>query len=344
MSNLKEKTMKMTPRFSRWLLAASLSLGVSLQSGYAKDIARVGNTTLTEEQMRSDMGMQVYQMENAVYNMQKAWVDEKAQQYIFDLAAKEAKMSRKDWEAKEIDAKVQPVNDAEAQSYAGRFAKPGVDSMETIRLAKEQLAMRNKQMRRQQLYQELQAKYPVQMLIQKPEAPKVNVTYSPNDPVKGNMKAPVTIVEFTDFQCPFCKRAAGTMHELEAAYPDKLKVVARQYPLPFHDRGKPAAVAALCAHDQGKYWEYRDKLFAEQKLSDEDLRKYAKELNLNEKKFERCLKDGKQIARIENDMKDGSRFGVSGTPAFFINGEFLSGAQPIENFKTAVDNALAKAK
>ena len=321
--------------------------GVSLLSHAAdapKVIAKVGDTVLTEDQMRQDIAMQLYQAENNLYMTEKTWVDQKAMDILFTKAAKDAGLSRKDWEAREIDAKIPPPDPNMVQQMAGRFIRPGVASTDTLKMATDAIASQGKMIRRNQVYTDLQEKTPIVVMVVKPEAPHINVTYAPDDPVKGNAKAPVTIVEFTDFQCPFCKRSQDTLHQVEQTYPTQVKLVARQYPLPFHDRAKPSAEAAMCAKEQGKYWEYRDKLFAKQELQDADLQRYAQELGLNEKKFSKCLATHRYLPRIESDIAEGQKFGVTGTPAFFVNGEMINGAQPFSNFQQAIDTALAKKK
>jgi protein-disulfide isomerase len=199
--------------------------------------------------------------------------------------------------------------------------------------------------RADEVYKELAKKQPIKILLKKPEAPKVDVTFSPRDPVSGPAKAPITIVTFSDFQCSYCRRGHETMKEIEKAYPGKIRLVQRQFPLDFHKRARAAAEAALCAGDQGQFWPYADKLFAnQQKLEDPDFRQYAEELNLNAGEFGECLSSHKYDAQIDLDVADGARFGVRGTPAFFVNGRFLSGAQPFENFAEVIDEELARKK
>jgi protein-disulfide isomerase len=125
-------------------------------------------------------------------------------------------------------------------------------------------------------------------------------------------------------------------------YGDKVRVVFRDYPLPFHPQARPAAEAAACAHDQGKFWEYNKKLFANQSaLADENLKTYAKDLGLDTAKFDECFAKKQFTANIDKDLADGVAAGVNGTPAFFINGRSLSGAQPFEKFKEIIDEELA---
>lgn len=163
-------------------------------------------------------------------------------------------------------------------------------------------------------------------------------------PVKGPKNAPVTIVEFSDFQCPFCGRAIPTLKAIEEGYGSKVKIAFKQQPLPFHQNARPAAAASLAAHEQGKFWEYHDKLFANQQALDRaSLEKYAQEIGLNVQKFKAALDSNKFEKQIAADSEEGSRAGAQGTPTFFINGRSLVGAQPLEAFKSIIDEELKKA-
>lgn len=162
-------------------------------------------------------------------------------------------------------------------------------------------------------------------------------------PSKGPEGAKVTIVEFSDFQCPFCGRAAQTVDKVMATYAGKVRLHFRHYPLDFHKEAPKAHEASMCADDQGKFWEYHDELFRNQKaLQPEQLKGYAKKLGLDAAKFDACLDSGKYKPAVDKDLADGQKLGVSGTPAFFINGVPLSGAQPFEQFQQIIDEELAK--
>jgi protein-disulfide isomerase len=164
-----------------------------------------------------------------------------------------------------------------------------------------------------------------------------------NAPTRGPKKAPIKVVLFSDFQCPFCGRVEPVLTELEKAYPGKVSVTWKNFPLAFHNNAKPAAEAALAANEQGKFWQMHDILFKNQQaLTAADLEKYAKEIGLNVAKFKAAIDSHKFAAAIEADMKQGSALGVSGTPAAFVNGHLVSGAQPIDAFKKIVDAELAK--
>jgi protein-disulfide isomerase len=152
------------------------------------------------------------------------------------------------------------------------------------------------------------------------------------------------MVEFSDFQCPYCGRVTPTLKQLEDRFGDKLRVVFRDYPLPIHPQAPKAAEAAGCAAEQGKFWEMHDRLFANQsKLQVDDLKQHALDLGLNPEQFNQCLDSGKREAAWKKDIEEGTRYGVSGTPAFFINGRLMSGAQPYDNFARIIEDELVRA-
>jgi len=164
-------------------------------------------------------------------------------------------------------------------------------------------------------------------------------------PVKGAKDALVTIVQYSDFQCPFCGRVEPTVAQVMKEYSGKVRVVWHDLPLPFHPNAMPAAIAARAAKDQGKFWEMHDKIFADQQHMDRPTyEKYAQELGLNMGKFKAALDAEKGKEAIQQDGASGGKIGARGTPAFFINGKFLSGAQPFEMFKTKIDEELKTAE
>jgi protein-disulfide isomerase len=164
-------------------------------------------------------------------------------------------------------------------------------------------------------------------------------------PSKGAKDALVTIVVFSDFQCPFCSKVEPTIERLEREYPGKIRVVWKDFPLNFHQNAKPAAIAARVAGESGKFWQMHKKLFENQSALDRpSLERYAGELGLDVGKMKAALDSNKYGADIDADMAAGSKLGVSGTPATFVNGRKIGGAYPYETFKKIVDQELAKAK
>jgi protein-disulfide isomerase len=178
-----------------------------------------------------------------------------------------------------------------------------------------------------------------------PEQDKTVFKVDPgSSPSKGPKNAPLTMVIFSDFQCPFCKRVEPTLTQIEKEYGGKVRQVWKNYPLPFHNNAEPAAEAAMAAGAQGKFWEMHDKLFENNTaLERPNLEKYAQELGLNMSKFKADMDASKYKSQIEAETKEGQAVGVNGTPAVFINGRKISGAYPLETFKKIVDEELAKA-
>jgi protein-disulfide isomerase len=174
------------------------------------------------------------------------------------------------------------------------------------------------------------------------EVPAVTGT----DHVRGDANAPVTIIEYSDFQCPFCSRFHPTMKQVMEEYAGKVKWVFRHYPLSFHPEAEPAAEAAECAGEQGKFWEYADKLFENQAdLGDDLYTQLAKDLGLNVSQFESCLSSDKYLDRIKSDMKGGVEAGVTGTPGSFVidadgNAKAIKGALPYSSVQAAIEQAL----
>lgn len=174
------------------------------------------------------------------------------------------------------------------------------------------------------------------------EAPRVQV--AAQGPARGPDDAPVTIIEFSDFQCPFCARAGPTVKQVLARYPEQVRFVYRHYPLgSIHPRAHAAAVASACAAEQGKFWEYHDLLFANaKKLADEDLAGYAEQAGADAAAFSQCVTEGRFDAEVERDIAAGRAAGVTGTPTFFINGRMLGGAQPLDEFVRVIEEELAR--
>ena len=173
-----------------------------------------------------------------------------------------------------------------------------------------------------------------------PPPPKVEVG---DAPFKGSKTAQVTIIEWSDFECPFCARGAQRIDEIKAKYGDKVKIAFKHQPLPMHPNAPLAAQASMAAHEQGKFWEYHDVLFANQRALDRaSLERYAADLKLDMAKFKNILDTGKYAAYVQKDSQDGMALGATGTPTFFINGQQLVGAQPLEAFSAIIDRELAK--
>jgi protein-disulfide isomerase len=241
----------------------------------------------------------------------------------------------------EVESKA-VVTDADAKAfYATNKARFGTtseaDALQQIRAG---LGQQRQNERRAAFARELKAKYDVKILLEPYRVP-VEAGAAPS---RGNPKAPVTIVEFSDFQCPYCVRARPAVKRVRDEYGDKVRIVFRHFPLDFHAQAQKAGEAAACAGEQGKFWEMHDLLWENtSKLQLADLKAHAATLGLDGAGFGACLDSGRHASVVEGDLAAGQGYGVSGTPAFFVNGRPLVGAQPFEAFAQVIDDELARA-
>lgn len=322
----------------RFMLVTMLVLAVAA-AARAEVAATVGGTTISRADLEKSVKPKLIEIENERYEALKEGLDELVAAELFKQEAAARKISPDQLEATEVTAKAGEPTDAEIQQvYDANKAQLQGQTLEQVKpRIVEFLKEQKGAVRRQAFIEELKGKYKTVVNLR---APKIEVGTG-GRPEKGPKDAPVTMIVFSDYECPFCQRADTTVEEVLKAYDGKIRYVFRDYPLPFHAKARPAAVAANCARAQGKYWEYNQKAFKGD-LSNEGLKKIAGELGLDQKQFDECFAKNDQSS-IDKDLADGSAVGVNGTPAFFINGRMISGAQPFEAFKEIIDEELANA-
>lgn len=195
---------------------------------------------------------------------------------------------------------------------------------------------------RQALLVALRRQATIRLYLPVPKTPILSVS-ADDDPSIGPADAPVTIVEFSDFQCPYCQNSVATLKELRRLYGDKIRVVYRDYPGPNHPQAVSAAEAAQCADDQGKFWEYHDALFNHQAAGTSwDYEALARDFGLQTGEFSACLTTGRYREEVRKDLQDGLALGITSTPTFFINGRPLVGAQPLAEFSRLIEPLLSK--
>lgn len=187
-------------------------------------------------------------------------------------------------------------------------------------------------------------KTPVEVYVERPRRPTFPVEVG-NAPFAGSKDAKVTIVEYSDFQCPFCAKGADILKQIKKKYGNKVKVAFKNFPLPFHNHAEKAAVASLCANEQGAdyFWKMHDEMFANQdSLDEQGLKNIAKKLGLKAEQFNTCLDQNKYLSQVQADMNHGRDIKVKSTPTFFVNGQLVNGAQPIEVFTEIIDEEMAR--
>jgi protein-disulfide isomerase len=303
-------------------------------------VAIVGGQPVTEQELKDAIGQQqMMQLRNQQYEVESKALEGLIKLKIVQAEAKKRGMTPEALVALEVDSKVADPPDSEVEAFFWGQNRVGVrfeDVKDQFRSALKTLKI---QKARSVYADSLRKTIDVRVMLR---PPAVDVAYDPAR-VKGDANAPVTIVEFSDFQCPFCKQAEGTLQAVIAKYGSKVRLAYMDFPLrEIHPRAQAAAEAARCAHEQGKFWEYHDVLYADQsKLDTPGLIATARGLGMNEQTFQSCLDSGKFKSKIEADLAEGQKVGVSGTPGFFINGVFLSGAQPQAEFERIIDTQLA---
>ncbi len=308
--------------------------------GLAETVATVGDVTITRETLEKHVKPRLIEIESQRYEVLSDGLDDLVSEQLIEIEAKGKGVTPDQLVATEITAKVAEPSDAEIQKvYDDNKAQLQGQTLEQVKPRIVEFLKQSKAGERQQAYiNELKAKHKTTVAL---KPPKIDVSTA-GRPARGPETAPVTIIEFSDYECPFCKRAEPTVAQVLKTYGDKVRFVYRHYPLEFHAKARPAAEAAACAAAQGKFWEYHDKVFASDDLGETKLKAIAGELGLDQAKFDACLANHERKSEVDQDMADASAVGVTGTPAFFINGRMISGAQPFEKFKEIIDEELAR--
>ena len=307
----------------------------------ANAVAVIGGTSVTQEELDRVVGNRLMRLRTEEYNVRRAALDEVIAERLLAAEAKRRGITTDELIKTEIDAKVATPATADLDAfYEGvkeRFGSLSKD--EALAQMAEGMRRQKLMQRRNELIDSLRAGAGVKVLLEPPRT-----TIEAVGRKRGNDQAPITIVEFSDFECNFCGRASATLKRVESTYGDKVRVVFRDYPLAMHRGAARAAEAAQCAGDQGKFWEMHDRLFSKGgPIAESDIRKYASEVGLDGMPFEQCLASGKHTATWKASQAEGTRLGVASTPTFFINGRMVSGAMPYETFAKIIDEELERA-
>jgi protein-disulfide isomerase len=306
-------------------------------------VAYVGGEPITKDDVDKLASRDLMRLKQQEFDIRRNYLDQLIQKKLQEKEAAARGVALADLLKTEIEDKTaKPTEDELKQFYDQNKARMGNRTYDQAKPDLERALMQQKSAaRRAEFNKELMTKANVRVLL---EPPRVKVSIPEGWPTKGPATAPVTLVEFSDYQCPFCKRADPTVQEILKTYGDKVRFAYRDYPLSFHQRAMPASIAAHCAKDQNKYWEMHQNLMTEQgDLSDDDLKKRAGAVGLDAAAFGECYSTERHKTLIQAAFDDGVALGVTGTPSFFINGRMLVGAKPIEEFKAIIDEEIQRA-
>ena len=318
--------------------------GVGAQNRTASEpLAIVNGTAITNDEVESALGPSLAKLEEQIYDLKRTKLNSLIEDALIAAEARKRGISTDALIQAEVTAKLAPVTDEEvAVFYGANQARLQKDLNAWRGEVRTFLVQQRATERRQAFAKELRAAGKVEVLLPAPKLMRSDVSTA-GAFAKGGAAAPVTIVEFSDFHCPFCKRVQPVVAQVLKKYGDKVRLVYKDFPLDsLHPQARAASEAARCAGEQGKFWEFHDKVYAGgSDSSPATMTQYAREVAVADMPtFEACVSARKHQAVVQRDVAEGIKLGLTGTPGFFINGRLLSGAQPLDAFTSIIDAEL----
>jgi protein-disulfide isomerase len=343
--------MKLSPRLALLPLAALVLWGCARTDAQSASkavanqgsvVAELDGAPITFEEMEKRAAQALYTVRQEEYDARRQAIEEIAFERLLEKEAKRRGLSVADLQKAEIDEKIPKVTPAEiADTYERAKARLGGKSLEQVRGDIVEALTRQRTLQRRGAFRdELFAGAKFQLRL---DAPRVAIEIPTKTPVVGPADAPITLVEYSDYQCPYCHRAQETVEQLMQRYAGKLRFVHQEFPLSFHPRAFAASLAARCADEQGRFWEYhRNLMLSPGSFEDADLQSRAKSLGLDPEKLQACIGSGRYDEVVKTAMSAGNAVGVNSTPTFFINGRRVTGAVPFETFQQIIDEELER--
>ena len=301
-------------------------------------VAEVNGDKLTVADLEQKEATELLQSRYKYYQAERKALDDLIDQHLLEVQARQENLTVDQLLKREVNStlKADPTEDQLRIYYEG------VDTDQPFEAMREQILQHIREARynkaRAAYVKSLRSHAQITIAMTSPSAP-VEVSRSP---VRGNRDAPVVLVEFADYQCPYCQKIHPDLEKLQKEYGNRLALVYKDYPLPMHPYAQKAAEAARCAGNQGKFWEFHDMLFAGKKLQPADLKEQAHTLNLDEQQFDKCVVEGLAAADVAKDADEARSLGITGTPSFFINGHFFSGVLSYAALRDIVEQQLAR--
>jgi protein-disulfide isomerase len=313
--------------------------GQAVPSDKSAVVAEVNGEKLTFGDLEQQEGGQLLQARYQYYTSQRKALDQLIDEKLLEIHARSKGLTVDQLLDQEVYGKIKDPTDDQLQVYY-----EGLETSEPFDAVKDRVLEHIRELRhgkaRGAYVAELKKQAVLQVMLEAPSA-MLNVK---DAYLRGPKNAPVTLVEFADYECPYCQKVKPDLQRLQAEYGNKLAIVYKDFPLPMHHRAQKAAEAARCAGEQGKFWEFNDVLFYSKQLDINNLKEHAHVLKLDEQRFNKCLDDGAETAAVKKDLEEGKHLGLSGTPSFFVNGHFISGAVEYGALKEMVDQQLAVAQ
>lgn len=307
-------------------------------------VARFGERVILQSEVDRRGGDELQKAIDQLYEMRVDAAERLALETLVELEAKKAGVAEDAWVEQKLERGLPEPTEGDLQELFARARKslPEGATFDDVKPQLRRALVREAKVKRaREVFDELKKQAGYEVLLEAPQRPRKQVESL--GPGRGPASARVTVVEFADFQCPYCSKASETLKRVAAEFPADVRVVFKHFPLANHPLAPKAAEASACADEQGKFWQYHDHLFANPRELDETaLKAHAVTLGLDVKPFVDCLESGRMKSVVERDRKAGEAVGISGTPAFFVNGISLSGAQPEEAFRKAINRELGR--
>ena len=305
-------------------------------------VARLGDEPVTESELEASAGGAVFKARQELFQARLSALQDLLFERVLEKEAAAEDSTPEAVLSARLEKHLTPPDEAQVERMFQQFrARLPEDEEAAKGQVRAYLMQQSRQSAEARVREELFATYDVKVLM---DPPRADVPVRPSDPSRGPADAPVTLVEYSDFQCPYCVRVQDTLDQLEERYGDRLRHVFKQLPLPMHAQAELAARASLCAADQGEFWPLHDWLFANRsQLSRDSIVAAAVEAGVDEEPFSTCLDEERYAEQVAEDIEQARRYGITGTPGFLVNGRFLGGAQPLENFVEVIDDELRRA-
>jgi protein-disulfide isomerase len=313
-----------------------------LKPTQSNDVAKYNDIVITRAEMEKGLKSDIYKLEKQIYDLKFGKVKALLIEKLIKADPQSKGMTNDAYLEKFIASKI-TISDKAVEEFIKEKNIPEKHVNPEIKVKiKDHLRATKNQEAIEGWLAEKTKSTPIEVYLNKPIAPKFKVNTA-GSASSGPNDAKVTVVEFSDFQCPFCAKGADIVNALKKKYKGKVKFVFKNFPLPFHKQAEKAAVAAECVNEQGsdKFWKMHDAMFADQsKLAEADLIATAKKIGADEKKFTECLKTNKYLTKVKKDFAEGKELGIDSTPTFYVNGKIVNGAQPIEVFSELIEEEL----
>lgn len=307
-------------------------------------VAKVGEVEISSKELEEGIESELFEAESKVFEIKFNKLKSMVLQKYMDKDSRKQGLTNDEFLEKYISKNI-TISEKQIDTFVKDQNIPAEHINPQVReKIKNYLEMEKKKEAIDQWIAEQTKKSPVEVYLSKPRRPTFPVEVG-SAPVAGGKDAKVTIVEFSDFQCPFCAKGAEILKDLKKKYGNKIKVAFKNYPLPFHNHAEQASVAGMCANEQSSesFWKMHDEMFAHQdELDTEGLKKIGKKIGLKMDLFEKCLTENKYLTQVKADMEEGRKINVKSTPTFFVNGQLVNGAQPLEVFSELIDEALVQ--